>query len=143
MHLAWTSRKEGTPMTHARTALVALIAGLLAVGVSQAQTQGTGSQPAPQPSPAGTSQPTSQSSPAVSPAATPAAGSAAPARMGAPQEEVRRAQEALKAKGHDPGPLDGRMGPRTEAAIRSFQKAENIQMSGQLDDETRAKLGVN
>jgi peptidoglycan hydrolase-like protein with peptidoglycan-binding domain len=34
------------------------------------------------------------------------------------------------------------MGPKTKAAIRSFQQAENLKATGRLDSETRAKLGV-
>jgi hypothetical protein len=55
-------------------------------------------------------------------------------------DDVRSAQMALKDKGHDPGPIDGVMGPRTSAAIRDFQQAENLSTTGQLDAETRSKL---
>jgi peptidoglycan hydrolase-like protein with peptidoglycan-binding domain len=54
--------------------------------------------------------------------------------------DVRSAQMALRDKGHDPGPIDGVMGPRTSAAVREFQQKENLTVSGQLDAETRAKL---
>jgi peptidoglycan hydrolase-like protein with peptidoglycan-binding domain len=56
--------------------------------------------------------------------------------------QVRRAQEALKAEGHDPGPIDGVMGPKTKEAVRGFQKQENLQETGRLDRETIEKLGV-
>jgi peptidoglycan hydrolase-like protein with peptidoglycan-binding domain len=56
--------------------------------------------------------------------------------------QVRRAQEALKDEGHDPGPIDGVMGPRTKEALRGFQKQENLQETGRLDRETLEKLGV-
>ena len=58
------------------------------------------------------------------------------------QQEVKSAQEALKAKGYDPGASDGAMGPRTRAALRNFQKAEGLRATGQLDADTRSKLGV-
>ena len=58
------------------------------------------------------------------------------------QEDVRSVQEALKGKGHDPGPVDGVMGPRTQQALRAFQRAQNIQTSGQLDSSTASALGV-
>ena len=51
-------------------------------------------------------------------------------------------QQALKDKGFDPGPIDGVHGPRTTAAVRDFQKAENVTVTGQLDDATRAKLNM-
>jgi hypothetical protein len=54
--------------------------------------------------------------------------------------DVRSAQMALRDKGHDPGPIDGVMGPRTSAAIRDFQQKENLSVTGQLDAETRSKL---
>jgi peptidoglycan hydrolase-like protein with peptidoglycan-binding domain len=56
--------------------------------------------------------------------------------------DVKSAQKALKDKGFDPGPIDGIHGPRTSAAVRDFQKAENITVTGQLDDATMAKLQV-
>jgi len=53
---------------------------------------------------------------------------------------VRDAQTALRDQGHDPGPIDGIMGPRTSAALRDFQQKENLTVTGQLDAETRARL---
>ncbi len=58
------------------------------------------------------------------------------------QEDVKSVQEALKNKGHDPGPIDGVMGARTQQALRAFQRAQNIQTSGQLDSSTASALGV-
>jgi murein L,D-transpeptidase YcbB/YkuD len=56
---------------------------------------------------------------------------------------MRAAQEMLKAKGFDPGDLDGRYGPKTRAAISSFQKSVGIRESGRLDDATMSQLGVS
>jgi putative peptidoglycan binding protein len=53
--------------------------------------------------------------------------------------KVTQLQEALKAKGQDPGPVDGVMGPRTMAALRSYQQAEKVSSV----DDTLAKLGVS
>lgn len=53
---------------------------------------------------------------------------------------VRAAQQALKDKGHDPGPVDGKMGPKTQAALKDFQKAQGLKETGRLDNETMAKL---
>ena len=39
--------------------------------------------------------------------------------------QVITMQQALKDKGFDPGPIDGTVGPRTSAALSSYQKAEN------------------
>ena len=54
--------------------------------------------------------------------------------------DIRQAQQALKDKGQDPGPIDGIHGPRTSAALRSYQKTENIKVTGRLDSETRSHL---
>ena len=40
------------------------------------------------------------------------------------------------------GEVDGVSGLRTWASIRGFQKAENLPVTGQLDPQTAAKLGV-
>ena len=55
-------------------------------------------------------------------------------------DDIRQAQTALKDKGHDPGPIDGIHGPRTSAALRNYQKSENIKVTGRLDSETRTHL---
>jgi peptidoglycan hydrolase-like protein with peptidoglycan-binding domain len=57
-------------------------------------------------------------------------------------QEVMAAQQALKEKGHDPGKIDGRMGPRTRATLSDYQRAEGLKIAGQLDNDTRGKLGM-
>ena len=54
----------------------------------------------------------------------------------------REVQEALKAKGNDPGAIDGRMGPKTRAALKAFQETNGLKATGQLDNETAEKLGI-
>ena len=51
-------------------------------------------------------------------------------RNGSTEPEVRDLQEALKALGHDPGPIDGVFGSRTEDAVRAFQQAKGIAVDG-------------
>ena len=51
-------------------------------------------------------------------------------RRGSTEPEVRDLQEALKALGHDPGPVDGVFGARTEDAVRAFQQAKGIAVDG-------------
>lgn len=51
-------------------------------------------------------------------------------------------QQALKAKGYDPGPLDNVLGPKTRAALTQYQK-DNALPVGRLDVETLKSLGVN
>ena len=65
-----------------------------------------------------------------------------PRGTGAGMDNVRGVQQALKDKGHDPGPVDGVMGTRTKDAIKSFQTASNLQPTGNLNAETAEKLGV-
>jgi peptidoglycan hydrolase-like protein with peptidoglycan-binding domain len=57
-------------------------------------------------------------------------------------EDTKKLQEALKAKGHDPGLIDGIMGPKTRAALKAFQEANGIKGTGRLDDPTAEKLGL-
>ena len=61
---------------------------------------------------------------------------------GAGAEQVKALQQALQAKGVDPGPIDGIMGPKTTEALKAFQKDQKLTESGRLDDQTREKLGV-
>ena len=51
-------------------------------------------------------------------------------------------QKALKAKGFNPGPLDGIHGVETQSAISAFQKSTDIP-SGALTYETIQALGLN
>jgi peptidoglycan hydrolase-like protein with peptidoglycan-binding domain len=58
------------------------------------------------------------------------------------QKTVVTAQQALKDKGHDPGTIDGKMGPRTRGALSDYQKTEGLKVTGRLDGDTRTKLGM-
>ena len=44
-------------------------------------------------------------------------------KKGSNDPAVRDLQEALKALGHDPGPVDGIFGAKTESAVKKFQQA--------------------
>jgi peptidoglycan hydrolase-like protein with peptidoglycan-binding domain len=55
---------------------------------------------------------------------------------------IKKVQETLRDKGYDPGPIDGVMGAQTREAIRQYQTAENLPVTGHLDGETAGKLGV-
>jgi hyperosmotically inducible protein len=58
------------------------------------------------------------------------------------QAHVRAAQEKLKEKGYDPGPIDGIWGPRTAAAVSEYQRKENLTVSSRLVSATLGKLEV-
>ena len=58
------------------------------------------------------------------------------------QNEIKKMQETLRNKGHHRGKVDGVFGLRTRASIRSYQKADNLPITGQLDTQTAGKLGV-
>lgn len=49
-------------------------------------------------------------------------------------------QGRLKNLGYDPGPADGKYGPRTRAAIALFQADEDLDITGEADDTTLATL---
>jgi len=54
---------------------------------------------------------------------------------------VRKLQKALKAKGYNPGAIDGVLGADTMSAVNAYQKA-NKMASGQLTINTIKSLGV-
>lgn len=56
------------------------------------------------------------------------------------QADARQVQIALKNAGFDPGPLDGQMGPRTQSAVRNFQRANGLEDDGKVGSRTWAKL---
>lgn len=64
------------------------------------------------------------------------------ARVRKGSEEIRKVQEALKAKGEDPGSIDGIMGKKTKAALKKFQEQNNLKATAMLDEQTAEKLGV-
>jgi peptidoglycan hydrolase-like protein with peptidoglycan-binding domain/DNA invertase Pin-like site-specific DNA recombinase len=53
---------------------------------------------------------------------------------------VRSLQARLRALGLRPGPLDGRFGPRTQAAVMRLQAAAGAHLDGVVDTETRRLL---
>ncbi|MBL7198225.1 MAG: peptidoglycan-binding protein, partial [Candidatus Omnitrophica bacterium] len=54
--------------------------------------------------------------------------------------DVRYIQIALKNAGFNPGPIDGKMGPKTEKAIREFQKAKVLVPDGLVGPKTWNEL---
>jgi peptidoglycan hydrolase-like protein with peptidoglycan-binding domain len=56
-------------------------------------------------------------------------------------DHIKKAQDALKAKGLNPG-TGGKLDPQTQQALREFQKSNDLPATGVLDEKTAAKLGV-
>lgn len=53
---------------------------------------------------------------------------------------VLRLQQQLAAAGFDPGGFDGKFGPRTEAALKKFQRAAKIVVDGKAGPQTWGAL---
>lgn len=60
----------------------------------------------------------------------------------APDEATksRQIQTALKNAGFDPGPIDGKIGPKTKKAIKDFQAANGLTADGKVGPKTWGKL---
>lgn len=56
---------------------------------------------------------------------------------------VTQIQEALAAKGFDPGLVDGEFGPNTQTAVLRFQEAEGLTVDGEVGPETAGALGIS
>ena len=50
-------------------------------------------------------------------------------------------QQQLAERGYDVGDADGKLGPKTEAAIRAFQRDQHIQVDGVVGPQTLGALG--
>lgn len=55
---------------------------------------------------------------------------------------IRQVQQTLHNRGFRAGPVDGTMGPATQAALKQFQQSENLETTGQLNRQTLVALGV-
>jgi hypothetical protein len=62
---------------------------------------------------------------------------------GVTADDIKKAKEALKAKGHSTGPIDGVLDGKTQQALRDFQKANKLPVTGVLDAQTADKLGLS
>lgn len=57
-------------------------------------------------------------------------------------EVIRQVQKSLNDQGYDAGPVDGKWGPKTQAAVKNFQQAKGLDATGSLNEETLAELDV-
>jgi Putative peptidoglycan binding domain len=67
--------------------------------------------------------------------------SAGDQNMTVTSNDIKKAQDALKAKGLSPG-TDGKLDAKTQAALRDFQKSNDLPATGVLDEKTAQKLGI-
>jgi lipoprotein-anchoring transpeptidase ErfK/SrfK len=56
------------------------------------------------------------------------------------ERPVMQAQVVLDRQGFGPGVIDGKMGLSTENALEGFQEASGLEVTGELDAATKAKL---
>lgn len=100
---------------------------LMATGLAGCSNQAP--PPAPPPAPAVTAEP------------APTAQAAMPAGLTPAQQRVAKAQMALNNNGAQLD-VDGKTGPRTAAALKSYQSAHNLKASGRVDAATAKALGI-
>ena len=77
---------------------------------------------------------------AVAGARAASTGATAPPPAAASDYDLATIQRGLLAKGYDTGPADGRMGERTRVAIRQYQAAEGLPVTGEPSAELQARL---
>lgn len=58
-------------------------------------------------------------------------------------EDIKGVQMALKNRGYDPGEINGMLSSETQEAIRQFQAANNLPVTGKIDERTQLALGVS
>jgi peptidoglycan hydrolase-like protein with peptidoglycan-binding domain len=57
--------------------------------------------------------------------------------------QIKQIQQSLDKQGFKAGHADGKWGSETAQAVKQFQQKQNMQASGQLDQQTLQALGVN
>lgn len=55
-------------------------------------------------------------------------------------EQIKNAQVMLKGIGFDPGRVDGYFGEQTSTAVKEFQRANDLQQTGEIDQLTAERL---
>ena len=125
----------------ASSACLAIATALLAAP-AVAQAPASPAQPAPAAAAAPAAPAASQETPAApGPAATMPMAHTHPAGSHAMThtQRVERLQTALNANGAQLT-VDGKMGPKTSAALTTFQQAHGLKVTGRIDKETMAAL---
>lgn len=116
-----------------------LLPGLAVAGSTAQTSTPSTSQPKMQTSQPATTTAANQS--AMQPKATTENVAKQVANMGYANEEVMNVQQALNKMGFKLR-VDGLYGPRTRAAVRSFQSQHGLTANGKLDQATLAKLNI-
>jgi len=65
------------------------------------------------------------------------------ANQRASMDAAKKLQQSLKDKGYDVGNVDGLIGPRTQAALKQFQRDEGLEASGEIDTKTLSALDID
>jgi len=73
---------------------------------------------------------------------TPLVSTASPKPAVITHQDITKVQKTLRSGGYYRGRVDGLMGPQTRAAIRQYQKSNQLAATGRLDAQTAGKLGV-
>ena len=58
------------------------------------------------------------------------------------RSQMTLAQERLRRFGYEPGPMDGIMRSETASALRAFQRAHGLSVTGRTNPETLLTLGI-
>ena len=58
------------------------------------------------------------------------------------RSQMTLAQERLRHSGYQPGPIDGILGFETASALRAYQRAHGLSVTGRATPETLATLGI-
>lgn len=88
-----------------------------------------------------TAAPPATSMPQAQPSAPPVSAAAHSMKSQVHRHAIESVQTALNASGAKLT-VDGRLGPKTAAALRAFQRQHNLKVTGLPDRATRTALGV-
>ncbi len=57
--------------------------------------------------------------------------------------QIRKTQQQLRVRGYQAGSADGIMGPQTISALRRYQSANGLTVTGKVDSDTLDSLGID
>jgi hypothetical protein len=81
-------------------------------------------------------------SPAAGPSGSVGRGVGEGSAISAVGEVVYELQRKLKAKGYDPGVIDGRLGSRTRQALRAYQQDTGLPVTGEINNAVLIAFGI-